>query len=117
MDDYPHRDQSQTRGKETHTGTRRGVDDAVENCPAKDTYRVSYDSTESVSMAIISTLGAVSGTDPMESEPFYYSVDPDALNNLVSGANGNDLQIHLDYAGHHIVVDEEEESIVVTVDG
>lgn len=79
--------------------------DAIEYDSETDTYRVSYDGTESISMAIISTVATISDTDSLHSAPLYAAVDPDALNDLVSTSNGNDLQITFTYNGYHIEVD------------
>ena len=70
-----------------------------------DTYHVSFDGTESISMAIISSMATISDTDSLNSAPLYATVDPDALNDLVSTANGSDLQITFTYNGYRIEVD------------
>lgn len=112
---YPRTTRSPTRGDgETHQklGELRA---AVEYDSETDTYRASCDSTGSMSLAIISTLAAVSGTDPRESEPLYATVDPDALDSLVSTA-GDDIRIAFEHAGYHVVVDGTREITVAESD-
>lgn len=46
-------------------------------------YHASYDkSTESVCMVVISTVAAVTDSDPRELDPIYPVIDPDALDNI-----------------------------------
>jgi hypothetical protein len=68
-------------------------------------------------MAVVSTLAAVSETDPRESEPLYFTVDPDALDRLVSTANGDDLRIAFEHDGYHIVVSGDRKIAVAERDG
>lgn len=79
--------------------------DTIEYDSRTDTYRTSYDGSEPISMAIVSTVAAASGTDSRDSPPLYAAVDPDALDDLVSAANGTDLRITFTYNEYRVAVD------------
>lgn len=74
-----------------------------------DTYRTSfYSDDESASMAVISTVAALAGTDPVDLPPLYSVVDADALDALVDpnllGSRQSDVQISFAYNGHEVTV-------------
>lgn len=83
--------------------------DAIEYDPETDTYRATYDgSTESASTAVVSTVAAVAEVGPLEIEPLYATVDPDALDALmdpvVSGPSRGDIRVTFSLAGHDVTV-------------
>lgn len=116
MADHSHRRSPLARGGRENQRDSVETSDAVEYDSETDTYRASYDSTESADMAVVSTLAAISETDPRESVPLYSTVDPDALDNLVSTANGDDLRIAFEHAGYHVVVGGDMEIAVAELD-
>lgn len=73
------------------------------NANAETTYQVSGNGrTESVGMAVISTVAARSDTDSAELDPLYAVVNPDALDALFQpGAVG---QVAFTYSGYEVVV-------------
>jgi hypothetical protein len=83
MDTTLHREATVTSDSgESHSASRE-IHEVVEYDADTGTYRATYDSsTESVCMAIISTVAAVSETDLSELEPLYSVINPDALNAL-----------------------------------
>lgn len=55
----------------------------VEFDEADGVYRVTYDpAVDETSLAVVSTVASVSGTDPVDLDPLYDAVDPAALDRL-----------------------------------
>lgn len=68
-----------------------------------DAYRTSFDTgTDSVSIAVISTVAAITNTPEEELPPLYTIVDPDALETLVQ--SGAVIDISFIYHGHAVTV-------------
>lgn len=63
--------------------------------------------TEAVVPAIVEKVAATKDTDPIELDPLYAAVDPDALNALYR--DGFDGRVEFRYAGCTVVVDGEGE--------
>lgn len=59
-------------------------------------------------MAVISTVATVAETDPMDLEPLYSAVDPDALNALfespATDASRDDIRVTFAFHGHEVTV-------------
>ena len=75
-------------------------EEAADYDSATDTYRVSFDATShSLNESIISTVAAVSGTEPMELPPLYDVLDPDALEALIelNAARPAESDIHVTF--------------------
>ena len=66
----------------------------------------SFDRSERVSERVITSLAAVTGTEPTALDPLYDSIDPDALDRLVDHARDSDgtHEISFFHAGHEITV-------------
>ena len=79
------------------TGKREAIEYNLES----DTYRVSFDSDDSVSMAVVSTVAVVSETEPMELPPLYSVCDPEALETVVQpaihGPSNNDVHVRFTF--------------------
>jgi hypothetical protein len=107
MDTTLHREATVTSDSgESHSASRE-THEVVEYDADTGTYRATYDSsTESVCMAIISTVAAVSETDPSELEPLYPVINPDALNALFSskqdGRSRTGGEVRFTYCGYEI---------------
>jgi len=56
-----------------------------------------------VSEQIVDHVASATGTDPLELPPLYESVDPDALNALVSGPG--DVEVSFLYADREVCVE------------
>jgi len=68
---------------------------------------------ENVSVAVIESIAAVAGTDPLEMEPpLYEAVDTDALDKLFE--RGDPERVEFEYDGHEVTVTGDG---TVTVDG
>lgn len=75
----------------------------------RGTYRTSFEyRTEAPSTAVVSTVAAVTGTDPLALEPLYSAVDPDALDALVehtvTGAATGDVHVTFTLHDHEVTV-------------
>ncbi|WP_436908954.1 HalOD1 output domain-containing protein [Halosimplex marinum] len=86
-----------TGGDWNATGKR----EALEYNPESDTYRVSFDSDDSVSMAVVSAVAVVSETEPMELPPLYSVCDPEELETVVQpaihGPSNNDGHVRFTF--------------------
>jgi len=69
-----------------------------------DTVQSTYDWSETApSTGVIETVAAAADREPMEMEPLYETIDPDALDALTrSGAGGTSVQFI--FAGHDVTV-------------
>lgn len=67
-----------------------------------------FDSTidDSASVAVVRSVAAVSGEDPVEMDPLYDAVDPDALDSLYRSSrrtqNETKLTIEFSYNGYRV---------------
>jgi len=81
-----------TQGKQTTaTGQLIGFSDTdIEFDAERGTYRTTFDpTTNAPSDVVVETVSAVTGTAPLDLEPLYSAVDPDALDSFfVSTASG-----------------------------
>ncbi|MFD1685837.1 HalOD1 output domain-containing protein [Halobellus litoreus] len=83
--------------------------DPTDSNPDHETVRARYDwESTPPSTAIVETIAEATGDNPTALEPLYESVDPDALNALLtsvpSRTAGRDLRISLSVDGHAITV-------------
>lgn len=69
--------------------------------------------TETVSERVITAVSEATGTDPLELEPLYNVVDPDALNAIFSRDGSTDTELQFTMAGCEVVV-RGEGNVVVT---
>lgn len=68
-----------------------------------------YTVDESVSEVVVETVASVSGVDPVELDPLYYAIDPDALDALfaprpAAGDLPRDVQLSFSYVGLQVTV-------------
>lgn len=70
------------------------------------TERCSSASTDVV-QAVVETVANKESTDPENLPPLYYSIDPDALQDLVSRKDDQFEKITFRYYGHVIAVDSD----------
>ena len=81
----------------------------------QSTYRESRDSiaphVTEPSQEIVTVVAQARGVDPMELEPLYDVMDPDALDDLCESSDGN-LELAFDYADVRVVVTSEEIAVV-----
>lgn len=68
-----------------------------------------YTADESVSEAVLDAVASVSGIDPIELDPLYYTIDPDALDALFESRPSTtdlprDVQVSFSYVGLQITV-------------
>lgn len=68
-----------------------------------------YAADEPVSEVVIETVASVSGVDPIELDPLYYAIDPDALDALfeprpAAGDLPRDVRLSFSYVGLQVTV-------------
>nr|WP_161605563.1 HalOD1 output domain-containing protein [Natronorubrum sulfidifaciens] len=73
------------------------------------------------SMAVVSLVAAVTDTDPLELEPLYNAVDPEALDSLCAAGNSVST-LSFEYAGYTVVVEQSAAGVElslepITIDG
>lgn len=69
--------------------------------------------SETVSERVITAVSEATGTDPLELEPLYDVLDPDALNAIFAGGASADTELRFAMAGCEVVV-RGEGNVVVT---
>ena len=81
--------------------------------PVTDTVRT-ISSGERVSEAVVTAVADAKGVDPLDLDPLYDSVDPDALDGIFGGTTGraSGTEIRFEMAGCEVVVREGEEVVV-----
>ena len=87
--------------------------------PESETYLTRYDRAEtSASMAVVASLAAVLDTDPTEMDPLYYSIDAEALDELLAGAVEADAELRVEFtvAGHTVSVTDTDVIVAQTSD-
>lgn len=68
-------------------------------------YRIECDfALDDPSHAIITAIGSLTQTDPLELDPLYQAIDPDALNQMVS-ATREECHVSFQYADFDVTVD------------
>lgn len=66
----------------------------VEYDPERDLYSGSFNTSETEpSMAVVEAVADVTHSDPMDLEPLHRSVDADALDSIVTNADGPTLSV------------------------
>jgi len=81
--------------------------EAVEYHQDSATVRTRFDQEKTpASMAVIATLADVMDADPVELDPLYSTVDPDALDELVRvrAVTPGDIRVTFTHEGHTITV-------------
>jgi hypothetical protein len=86
----------------------------LEHDDATGCYRVRYDATDAPPSAVaVGAVAAIAGTDPLDLDPVWDSVDPDALDDLFRSTPGGRLresgQIVFSLADHRVAVDADDE--------
>lgn len=83
--------------------------DVIEYSPDTNTYRTSFSGdTESVWVAVISTVAVISETKPMKIPPLYSVIDPTTLQDLMEpsgpGPPRSDISVSFTYVGYTVTV-------------
>lgn len=68
--------------------------------------------TDDTIWTIVSTVASFKGVDPIELNPIYEVVDPEALDSLVDGNPGTYCQIGFEYSGVRVEIDSTGECTV-----
>lgn len=79
----------------------------IEYNQGSGTVRTQFDQEKTPpSMAVIATLAEVTGLDPVDLDPLYSTIDPDALDSLVCVRNGShgDSHVSFRHENHSITV-------------
>ncbi|MFC3959617.1 HalOD1 output domain-containing protein [Halovivax cerinus] len=63
------------------------------------------DRGESLAIAVVDAVAEAAGCDPIQLDPLYDAVDPDALNALFDGRRETTGQFRFEYHGYTVVVD------------
>lgn len=73
--------------------------------------------SERITETVIDAVAAESGVDPLELEPLYHVVDPDALNDLFRSTAGDSSSVELRFtmAGCQVVVRGDGDAVVTQV--
>lgn len=99
-----------------------GLADEIGYDPRAETFHAQHDWKEdqSLSTTIIEAVGEATASDPVEMEPLYRSLDPDALNSLFRPRSNDghqcDGQLIFSFAGHDVAV-HSHGHIIVDVSG
>lgn len=59
---------------------------------------------DSISLSVIEALAAETGTDPIELEPLYHTVDPEALDQLFQDDATGEARVTFEYGGRTVDV-------------
>ena len=81
--------------------------ESVEYYQGSGTVRSQFDQEKTPpSMAVIATLADVMGVDPVELDPLYSTIDPEALDSLVRVRNrtSGDIRVSFTHENHAITV-------------
>ncbi|WP_254810539.1 HalOD1 output domain-containing protein [Natronosalvus amylolyticus] len=81
--------------------------ESFEHYPDENMYRAIFDAnTVSPSTAVIGVISAVSDKDPLDIDPLYSSIDPDAFDTLMSHQSIADGDVHVAFelAGYDVTV-------------
>lgn len=85
----------------------RGEDyDTVGGSRPGDAGRPDHGDTEP-SVRVVTAVAAAKGIDPRECPPLYRSVDPEALDGLLTGRAGTSSRVSFEYAGYDVTVDSD----------
>ena len=67
------------------------------------------------SMALVSLVAAVTNTDPVDLEPLYNAIDPDALDSLCT-PDTSFSSIEFEYVGHTVVVEPVDNGVELSLE-
>ncbi|WP_339104214.1 HalOD1 output domain-containing protein [Haloterrigena salinisoli] len=73
----------------------------------KPLYAFTWSESEQPSSALVIALSEVNGTDPMDLEPLYNVLDPDALNSLFDSTGSSRLagSVSFEYCGYQVTIE------------
>lgn len=74
----------------------------------KDGELPAHDKSESICLTIVRQIAEEEGVDPLELDPLHYTLDTDALENLVEGVDPQDLRVDFRYHGYEVSVGGDE---------
>ncbi|SFR38383.1 hypothetical protein SAMN04487947_0717 [Halogeometricum rufum] len=82
--------------------------------PATETHHNQHDWNDSshLSLTVVRTVSAVAGRRPLDMDPLYGAIDPDALDSLLSEAPPGCAEISFTYEGHTVAVTSGGEVVV-----
>lgn len=82
--------------------------------PTTDTYhnQHNWEDGDSLNLAIVETISAVTGQEPTAMEPMYSVIDPEALESFLSTARGNEVHLSFAYEGCTVSVTSSGEVVV-----
>ncbi|WP_226023907.1 HalOD1 output domain-containing protein [Halomicrobium salinisoli] len=82
------------------------MDNKLDWDPELQAYRVDLDAVEyvSTSVAVVRSVAALDDTPPTALDPLQESVDPDALDEFLSGENASERRVGFRYQGYEITV-------------
>jgi len=67
------------------------------------------------SMALVSLVAAVTNTDPVDLEPLYNAIDPEALDSLCT-PDASFSSIEFEYVGHTVVVEPVDSGVELSLE-
>lgn len=67
------------------------------------------------SLAIIDLVSATTETDPVDLDPLYYAIDPEAIDSLCTDSPGF-ASLEFEYAGHTVVVARAGDEVEITLE-
>lgn len=83
------------------------VDGDVGYDPTSDTYHTHFDPrghSDEVVVAIVKTIGAITGNDPATLPPLFETIHTGALTKLVSSDRNRAIEVQFEYADHHVTI-------------
>lgn len=81
--------------------------------PITDTYHTRFDGgPNTVVVAIVEAVAAVTDRDPTAMSPLYDTVDPEALTDLVTAARDNPIKVSIAYEGCYVTVSSDGSVVV-----
>jgi hypothetical protein len=92
----------------TTTDDYRDGDPTDADSDPTEVYHYDRDTTEPCSEVVVNAVADALGRSPLDLEPLYYCVDPDALDDLVDRSFGSDpahgTTVRFDFAGCRVAV-------------
>ncbi|ELY68711.1 HalOD1 output domain-containing protein [Natrinema versiforme] len=94
--------------------TPEGIgDDSSGYDPTSDTYHTRFDGgSNTVVVAIVEAVAAVTNREPTALSPLYDTVDPEALTDLVTAARDQPIDVTIAYEGCHVTVSSDGSVVV-----
>lgn len=80
----------------------------------RDSTTVTPDDDQQPSMAVVELVSQATGTDPIELDPLYNAINPEAVDSLCTSGSGF-TSLEFEYASHTVIVEQSDDGLKISL--